>query len=78
MRATCYIMRDGVDTGVRVVGYDRYIDIANAVERACRVAVGTSGDVCTPARLVVLSYYRKECAGGIFQVDEGGTSKRLV
>lgn len=77
LQATCD-MRDGGGCLVgRVVGYDRYVQIKDTVEHACRIqAHGTPGATCDPARLMMLRE-RKECAGEVFFVFDGSARRVL-
>lgn len=80
LQATCHVL----GTNVRIIGYDRYIDIATAVQEACtRYACGDDdgGGVscpgCSPVSLFLMRCPRKECCGQIFEVFPDGTSRRL-
>lgn len=77
LRATCY-MHDVEGTMVgRVVGYDRYMHIQDAVANACRITTrGQPGVTCSGPQLTLLREYRKQCAGEVYVIEDG-SSRRL-
>lgn len=78
LKATCDL-RDGEGALVgRVMGYDRYLHVQEKVENACRIQVGgMPGVECGPARVTLLTDYRKHCAGEVYFVLDG-TATRLL
>lgn len=77
LKATCEVLRnsDGSLVG-RVVGYDRYVHIQDAVETACRItARDIPGTSCGTSRLTLLNDYRKECAGEVYFVFDGSSNR---
>lgn len=78
IKATCDVHdTHGCPIG-RVVGYDRYLHIQDAVEHACRITThNMPGASCGDARVTVMGDYRKECAGEVYFVFDG-TSRRIV
>lgn len=78
LRATSLLLDgDGACVG-RVVGYDRYVHIQDAVANACRItARGHGGGVtCSSPQLTLMREYRKQCAGEVFVIEDG-SSRRL-
>jgi len=77
LRAACNVWGEGGQLVGRVVGYDRYLHIQDAVENACRIqAQGMPGVACGSVRLTLLSEHRKECAGQVYFVMDG-TARRV-
>ena len=77
IQAACNLVDSQGGTVGKVVGYDRYISIQDAVEQGCRVnAHRVPGSSCGPVTLTMLSDIRKECSGEVFFVMDG-TSRRL-
>ena len=74
-RASCEVARQGKHAG-RVVGYDRYMTIAEDVQRACS-RVARDGEECGTAAVTLLTASRKECAGQVFFIDPEGTVRRV-
>lgn len=79
IKATCDL-DDGGGGGLigRVIGYDRYVHIQDAVERACEISARHHpGSVCGPVRLTMLHDVRKECCGEVYFVSDPSTTRRI-
>lgn len=75
-RASCDVQHQGCPVA-RVVGYDRYVTVAQDVERACRAAA-PDGHECSAASVTLLTRSRKECGGHVFYIETDGTARRLL
>jgi hypothetical protein len=60
---------DGVAVS-KVVGFDRYVEVGQRVERACAGVAAERGGKCSEARLILLQC-RKPCGGEVYEVVDG-------
>lgn len=77
-QATCYMEDAQGNLEASVRGYDKYVEIQDAVVNACRIdAKGRPGVTCSSPQLTLMREYRKECAGQVY-LYENGTTRRLL